>query len=289
MYADAREAALRALRRAVYLLDRELAPGAKVRAFLAAADVVAALGPDELVRRVRAGSLTELDGIGSSTGSVITSAVLDEPSAYLAELEQRSAIDCGPGASLLEALRGDCHLHTTWSDGGAPVAAMAAAARALGHEWLVITDHSPRLRGVGPDELAAQRAEIDRVNADLAPFRVLTGVEVDILEDGSLDLPQHVLAELDLVVASVHSAFRLPPAEMTRRLVTAIANPCTDVIGHPTNRKVPGRWGKGRAGSEFDAEIVLAACARFDTAIELNCRPERLDPPADLLDRKSVV
>lgn len=277
-------AAEHALLRAVYLLDRELAPAAKVRAFLGAIAVIRRLDPGELVDRVGRGTLTELDGIGPSTASVIGAAVRGEPSRYLDELDARSRVECTVGAKIRAALVGECHLHTTWSDGGASVAAMAEAARSLGHRWLVVTDHSPRLRGVDPEALVAQRREIDRVNEAMAPFRVLRGVEVDILVDGSLDLPAEVLAELELVVASVHSKFSLPPEEMTRRLVTAIADPRTDVIGHPTNRKVAGRWGKGRAGSSFDPEIVMAACARFDTALELNCRPERQDPPDEILE-----
>jgi len=126
-----------------------------------------------------------------------------------------------------------------------------------------------------------QLDEVVTLNEELAPFRVLSGMEVDIFEDGSLDLANDMLARLDVVVASVHSKLRMPAPDMTRRLVTAVANPHVDILGHMTNRKVSGT---GRAPSEFDAEIVFAACSKFDTAVEINCRPERQDPPEELLE-----
>ena len=136
------------------------------------------------------------------------------------------------------------------------------------------------LRGVAQMTEFDQEQPIEALNAELAPFRVLTGLEVDILVDGSLDLSEEMLARLDLVVASVHSKFRMPADEMTRRMVMAVASPHVDVLGHMTNRKVVGG---GRAPSDFDAEIVFAACAQFGTAVEINCRPERQDPPDELL------
>jgi len=273
-----------ALRTAVYYLDRELAPSNKVRAFLRAIDIVDELGDEAIAARVNAGTLEELPGIGKSTGSVIADAVLGRPSAYLADLDERSRIPLAEGAELRAHLKGDCHSHTTWSDGGASTRQMAETAAGLGHDYLVITDHSPRLtiaHGLSEERLAAQLDEIAALNDELAPFRILTGVEVDILEDGSLDLPDEVLAGLDLVVASAHSKLKMDREAMTRRLVMAVANPHTDVLGHCTNRKLVGR---GRAPSVFDSDIVWAACARFDTAVEINCRPERLDPPDELLD-----
>ena len=273
-----------ALRQAIYYLDRELAPGQKVRAFQRAIDVVAGLPDGEVEARVAAGTLDELSGIGKSTGAVIEAAVRGEPSSYLADLERRSTVPLGEGATLRAALRGDCHVHSTWSDGGASIADMAAAAQALGHEYLVMTDHSPRLtvaHGLSEARLAEQLDEIDALNRELAPLRVLTGLEVDILVDGSLDLSDAMLERLDVVVASVHSKFRLPADEMTQRMVLAIASPHVDILGHMTNRKVSGG---GRPPSKFDADIVFAACARFGTAVEINCRPERQDPPDELLD-----
>jgi putative hydrolase len=272
-----------ALQRAIHYLDRELAPGQKVRAFQKAIDVIVEAGPEEVTTRAEAGTLTELDGIGKSTAEVIVDAIRDTPDGYLARLEERSRIPEGAGGPVLGALRGDCHAHTTWSDGGAPLRAMAETAIGLGHEWMVITDHSARLtiaHGLNEERLRWQLDEIEALNEELAPFRILTGMEVDIFEDGSLDLADDMLARLDLVVASVHSKLKLPRRQMTERMVNAIASPHTDVLGHCTNRKLVGR---GRPPSEFDAEIVFAACARFDTAVEINCRPERQDPPEELL------
>ncbi len=272
-----------ALTEAVRLFDRGLAPGQKVRAFRNAIATVESLEAAELFERTKRGTLTELAGIGPSTATVIADAVLDRPSQYLADLEIRTRIDPGVGAELLGQLRGDCHSHTTWSDGGASVEAMARAAISLGHEYLVVTDHSPRLtvaHGLSPERLREQLAEIEQLNQQLAPFRILTGMEVDILVDGSLDLPDELLAELDLVVASVHSKLSMPEDEMTRRMVLAAASPHVDVLGHCTGRKVVGR---GRPPSRFDADLVFAACARYGTAVEINCRPERQDPPEELL------
>ncbi len=272
-----------ALERAVYLLDRDLAPAPKSKAFLRAAQVVASTDPDELRRLHREGRLKELAGIGESTGAVISEALDGRVPAYLSRLEETTVIPMGEGAELRAALRGDCHTHSLWSDGGAPIETMARAAAALGHDYMVLTDHSPRLtiaHGLSPERLAAQLDEVAQVNEAVAPFRVLTGMEVDILEDGTLDLADELLAELDVVVASVHSKLSMDERSMTRRMVSAVANPNVDILGHCTGRKVVG---KGRPQSRFDPELVFAACARFDTAVEINCRPERQDPPEEVL------
>jgi putative hydrolase len=174
-------------------------------------------------------------------------------------------------------------VHSLWSDGGAEIDVMARAARDLGHEYMALTDHSPRLtiaNGLSRERLLKQLDIVAALNEDLAPFRILTGIEVDILEDGKLDQDDDILARLDVVVASVHSKLRMEKQQMTRRMVTAIANPHTDVLGHCTGRYVTGR---GRPQSEFDAELVFHACEQFGTAVEINSRPERLDPPNDLL------
>jgi putative hydrolase len=272
-----------AFERITYLLDRELAPAYRVRAFLTAAEVVGELSDAELDQRVTGETLTDLEHIGDKTAAVIAEAYRGDTPAYLAELDA-TPLDPGEGADLRAALKGDCHAHSTWSDGGAPIAGMAKAAMGLGHEYLVMTDHSPRLtiaHGLNRVRLLAQLDEIEALNAELAPFRILTGIEVDIFEDGSLDQAEDLLARLDVVVASVHSKLRLSEQQMTQRMVLAVASPHVDILGHCTNRKVVG---KGRPPSVFDADIVFAACARFDTAVEINCRPERQDPPDDLLD-----
>ena len=162
---------------------------------------------------------------------------------------------------------------------------MAEAARAIGHDYVVLTDHSPRLtvaNGLSAERLERQLDVVAELNAELAPFRILTGIEVDILEDGTLDQKPSLLARLDLVVASVHSKLRMPSKDMTPRMVAAIANPHTDVLGHCTGRLVTGGRGT-RPESEFEADVVFAACAQFGVAVEINSRPERLDPPKRLL------
>jgi histidinol phosphatase-like PHP family hydrolase len=278
-----------ALRRIAFLLERSHEATYRVRAFRRAADVAGRTSSDELARRADAGTLGELPGIGSVTALVIAEAVRGETPVYLRRLEATAETPLDEAATAIRtALRGDLHTHSTWSDGGSPVAEMATTARELGHGYIALTDHSPRLRvanGLSADRLVRQLREIEELNATLAPFRILTGIEVDILEDGSLDQDEDLLARLDVVVASVHSKLRMPREEMTRRMVTAIANPHVDVLGHCTGRivKAGGRRGGLRPASEFDAEVVFHACREFDVAVEINSRPERLDPPKRLL------
>ncbi len=276
-----------ALLRVIHCLDRALASRYKTQAFVRALDVVRTLDPVELAERARDDRLTELDGIGDATAGVITEALAGRIPSYLAKVEAESRVAITPAGEVYrQALRGDCHLHSTWSDGGAPIEAMAATAIDLGHEYMVLTDHSARLtvaHGLDEVRLAKQLGEIERINADIATaghdFRILTGMEVDILEDGSLDLSDAMLARLDVVVASVHSKLRMERTQMTERMVMAVANPHVDILGHCTGRKV----GK-RPESQFDPDYVFAACAQFGTAVEINCRPERLDPPRRLID-----
>jgi putative hydrolase len=272
------------LRRIAYLLERAREPSYRVRAFRRAADTVAALPRDELLDRVAGERLRELPGIGDVTARVVAEALAGETPVYLRRLEAIGETPLAEGTeALLSALRGDCHVHSDWSDGGSPIREMAEAARALGHEYMVLTDHSPRLtiaNGLSPDRLREQLDVVAALNEELAPFRILTGIECDILEDGSLDQEDALLERLDVVVASVHSKLRMPGPEMTRRMAYAVANPHTDILGHCTGRIVVGR---GRPESEFDAELVFTACAEFGTAVEVNSRPERLDPPKRLL------
>jgi putative hydrolase len=275
-----------ALRRIAFLLERAGEPTYRVKAFRTAAAVVSGLSPAELANQVREGTLTELKGVGKVTATVVAEAYDGEEPAYLSRLE--AEVD-GPvvagGAALRAALRGDCHTHSDWSDGGSPIDEMARAARDLGHEYVVLTDHSPRLtvaNGLSPDRLRQQLDVVAGLNEELAPFRLLTGIEVDILEDGSLDQEAGLLERLDVVVASVHSKLRMGAADMTRRMVAAVANPHTDILGHCTGRLVTGGRGT-RPESEFDAELVFEACRQFDVAVEINSRPERLDPPRRLL------
>ena len=158
-----------------------------------------------------------------------------------------------------------------------------SAARDIGHEYWSLTDHSARLtvaHGLDAERLCAQLEVVAELNSKLAPFRILTGIEVDILEDGTLDQDEDLLAQLDVVVASVHSKLRMDSGPMTRRMVRAIENPNTDILGHCTGRIVVGR---GRPESTFDHAEVVRACASTGTAVEINSRPERLDPPEEIL------
>ena len=270
-----------ALRQIAFQLERTGAPTYRVRAFRRAAEVTSGLELAELNRRAADGSLQALPGIGPATAEVIIQAVAGRDPDYLTNL--LGGAEPAPATAMRDALRGDCHAHSDWSDGGSPPREMAEAARDLGHDWMALTDHSPRLtvaNGLSAKRLTDQLELIGKLNDELAPFRILTGIEVDILEDGGLDQREDLLARLDVVVASVHSKLRMPAPEMTRRMLRAIANPHVDVLGHCTGRMVAGR---GRPQSQFDAERVFAACRDHGVAVEINCRPERQDPPDELL------
>jgi len=272
-----------ALERIGYLLDRAREKSYRVRAYQRAAETVRSLTPEELAARVKAGTLEELEGIGPKTASIVVEVLETGTTGYLTKLEEETAVRIGGGDELRTQLKGDCHVHSTWSDGGAEIDVMARAARDLGHEYIVLTDHSPRLtiaNGLDRERLLRQLDVVEALNEELTPFRILTGIEVDILEDGSLDQDDDILERLDVVVASVHSKLRMDGAEMTRRMATAVANPHVDILGHCTGRIVVGR---GRPESSFDAELVFHACQLYGTAVEINSRPERLDPPRRLL------
>lgn len=278
---------IQALREIAFLLERDQAESYRVKAYRTAAHALEAAGANEVTQRARAGTLADLVGIGPKTAAVASEALQGGTPHYLVELRERPGPDeslDAEASSLLAAQRGDCHTHSDWSDGGSPPREMAEACVALGHEWAVLTDHSPRLtvaRGLSRERLERQLDLVAEINAELAPFRYLTGIEVDIHEDGSLDQDDELLDRLDVVVASVHSKLRMEKRPMTERMVTAIANPRVDILGHCTGRLVTER--KPRPESEFDVDIVLEACRRFDVALEVNSRPERLDPPRRIL------
>jgi putative hydrolase len=273
-----------ALRRIAYLLEADRAESYKVRAFRRAAATVDEVDPEVVTRLAASRRLTDLPGVGDTTARVIAEAVAGQTPGYLRQLEEEPRpTPTGRAAELRGMLRGDCHSHSDWSDGGSPIAEMAGAAADLGHDYLALTDHSPRLtvaHGLDAERLTRQLEVVDTLNAELAPFRILTGIEVDILEDGSLDQDPDLLARLDIVVASVHSKLKMDAPHMTRRMIAAIESPHTDILGHCTGRILVGR---GRAESQFDHGAVFEACARTGTAVEINSRPERLDPPDPLL------
>jgi putative hydrolase len=274
------------LRRIAFLLERAHEATYRVRAFRGAAAAIAALDAADLARHAERGTLTSLPGVGKVTALCVTESLAGTEPVYLRRIEATGAQPLSvseAGTALRALLRGDCHTHSDWSDGGSPIREMAEAARDLGHEYIVLTDHSPRLtvaNGLTAERLIRQLGEVAVLNEELAPFRILTGIEVDILDDGGLDQVPELLEQLDVVVASVHSKLRAPRAEMTARMLGAIANPNMDILGHCTGRLVSGR---GRPESEFDAERVFAACAENGVAVEVNSRPERLDPPKRLL------
>ena len=282
-----------ALDRIAYLLEKTRQPTYRVRAFRSASRLIRDLPEGEAQERAATGRLRELKGVGETTEKVILEALAGEIPSYLRKLEEEHQRDVeggdgqpalsGPAAELRQALKGDCHTHSDWSDGGSPIDEMARAARDLGHEYVVLTDHSGGLKvakGLSAERLRKQLDLVAALNKELAPFRILTGIEVDILEDGSLDQETELLARLDVVVASVHSKLRMERDEMTRRMAVAVANPHVDVLGHCTGRLVVGR---GRPESEFDPELIFTACREYGTAVEINSRPERLDPPKRLL------
>lgn len=260
------------------LLERERASRYRAKAFRQAAATLKALPRDVANDPSR---LRGTKGIGESTFAVIRQAQAGEVPEYLVSL--RGDVAPERVSALRARLRGDLHAHTEWSDGTTPIAVMADAARALGHEYLAITDHSPRLRvarGLSAERLREQLPLVRAESRD--GLTMLTGIEVDILEDGALDQEPDLLAELDVVVASVHSKLRMEAREMTKRMIAAVSQPHVNVLGHCTGRLVQGERGT-RPASRFDAHAVFDACASNGVAVEINSRPERQDPPDELI------
>lgn len=279
-----------ALRRIAFLLERAREDTYKIKAFRAAAAAILPLSDDEVAEHAANGTLKSLSGVGSSTALVIADAINGEMPERLAALEEQYAGPLAPGGRELRALvRGDLHSHSDWSDGGSPIEEMAMTAIELGHDYLVLTDHSPRLtiaHGLSAERLQRQLGVVDAVNDHLAGtgFTLLKGIEVDILDDGRLDQTDLMLSKLDLRVASVHSKLAMDPDAMTRRMLGAIRNPRMNVLGHCTGRLVTGNRGT-RPSSRFDSSAVFTACVENNVAVEINSRPERRDPPTQLLEQ----
>jgi putative hydrolase len=272
-----------ALREIAYFKDRAREDARRVMAYRNAADTVERLDDAQREKHGQANSWQSLPGIGPKTAKVIAQAWAGQEPDVLVELRE-TAGDLG-GGEIRAALKGDLHLHSNWSDGSAPIPEMMAAAKALGHEYCALTDHSPRLtiaNGLSPERLRRQLDVIDELRDQFAPMRILTGIEVDILDDGSLDQEPELLERLDVVVASVHSKLSMDSTSMTRRMVRAVSDGQADVLGHCTGRLVTGNRGQ-RPESKFDAEKVFTACRDHGTAVEINSRPERRDPPTRLL------
>ncbi len=260
------------------LLERERSSRYKSKAFRAASDAIAGLSEAQLRD---AASLRRRPGIGASTFSVIQEALAGQVPDYLADLRARAGVQ--RESTLRALLRGDLHAHSDWSDGLTSIDLMVEAGRALGHEYLALTDHSPRLRvanGLTAERLRSQLEVVAGMSG--GGFTLLSGIEVDILDDGGLDQDPGLLDELDVVVASAHSKLRMERGPMTRRLVAAASDPHVDVLGHVTGRLVEGSRGT-RPPSTFDAGEVFAACAEHGVAVEINSRPERQDPPDELI------
>lgn len=308
-----------ALHEIAFWLERDLAPTFKVQAFRKAAAAIDGVDRSGLEARLASGALARTKGVGSRSLEVIGQALDGAVPDYLQALrdtERETLSDAGE--ALLGQLRGDLHAHSDWSDGGSPVELMVDTAALLGREYLAVTDHSPSLRvahGLDADRLTEQLDLLEAIRASrqaaaggsagadsggnagddsggnagddsgrsgTAAIRVLAGIEVDILEDGTLDQTPEMLDRLDVVVASVHSKLRADSRTMTERMLGGIRDPHTNVLGHCTGRLVQGSRGE-RPPSTFDARAVFDACAAAGVAVEINARPERQDPPDDLI------
>ena len=267
-----------------FLLEQERASEFKTKAFRTAARTLAAIPAGDRAAQAADGRLKKTKGIGGTTYEVIVEALDGRVPEYLSNL--RETVTPLPESKLLGKLRGDLHTHSEWSDGTTPIESMLAAAKSLGREYLALTDHSPRLtvaNGLSADRLRDQLKVVAKLNEAEKDVRLLSGIEVDILDDGGLDQVDPMLEKLDIVVASVHSKLRMEASEMTARMLGAVENPRTNILGHCTGRLVEGSRGT-RPPSQFDAKAVFAACAANGVAVEINSRPERRDPPGALID-----
>jgi putative hydrolase len=269
-------AAAQALSEIGYLLRQDPKEVFRAKAFSMAAWSIALERPDLAALR-KADRLTTIEGVGAGIAKVLADLIDTGGSRYLERLREQLKQPAHPEESVIDFshYQGDIHSHTKWSDGRATMLEMAEGARALGYRYLGITDHSPRIKvvnGLDAERLVAQSAEMAGVQAQVPEVTLLQGIEVDILEDGSLDLPDAVLEILDVVIASPHVKLRQEPSAMTERMLRAVSHPHVDVIGHPTGRR-PG----SREGGTYDFEGVFKEAAKHGVALELDCDPARMD------------
>jgi putative hydrolase len=259
-----------------YLLRQDPEEKFRAKAFSAAAWSLAVTRPN-LEALHGSNELTTLEGVGAGIAKVLAEVLETGHSRYLDRLREQSKQPARDDESVLDfaQYRGDVHSHSTWSDGKATMLEMARGAEAMGYSYLGVTDHSPRIKvvnGLDADRLLAQSREMAEVQAQVPRVALLQGIEVDILEDGALDLPDMVLELLDVVIASPHMKLRQEPAAMTERMLRAVSHPYVDVIGHPTGRR-PG----SREGASYDFEAVFKEAARNGVALEIDCDPARMD------------
>lgn len=259
-----------------YLLRQDPKERYRARAFSAAAWTIVLERPD-LAKLQRTDSLTSIEGVGEGIARVLSDVVTTGQSRYLNRLRELTQQPASEDETRLDFARyqGDVHSHTKWSDGRATMLEMAQGAEALGYKYLGITDHSPRItvvHGLDAERLVAQAREMAEVQEQVDGVALLQGIEVDILEDGALDLPDAVLEILDVVIASPHVKLRQEPSAMTERMMRAVSHPHVDVIGHPTGRR-PG----SREGATYDFEGVFKEAAKHDVALEIDCDPARMD------------
>ncbi|RFA19833.1 PHP domain-containing protein [Subtercola boreus] len=275
-----------ALNEIAFRLERDRAPQFKVQAFRRAADTVGVWSPAELRVRAGDGRLKATKGIGASTLEVIRQSLDGDVPDRLQKLRDAQTSPLSDaGRALAELVRGDLHSHSDWSDGTTRIPLMVDAAVSLGREYLALTDHSPHLtvaHGLTAERLTEQLDVVAGLDEATDGLRLLSGIEVDILDDGALDQTPELLDRLDVVVASIHSHLRADRRTMTERMLGAITDRHTSILGHCTGRLVEGSRGT-RPPSEFDAERVFAACAENGVAVEINARPERQDPPDELI------
>ncbi len=259
-----------------YLLRQDPEERFRAKAFSAAAWSLAIERPD-LATLHASHELTSLEGVGSGIAKVLAEVLDTGHSRYLDRLREQMKQPARDDESVLDfaQYKGDVHSHSTWSDGKATMLEMARGAEAMGYSYLGVTDHSPRIKvvnGLDADRLLAQSREMAEVQAQVPGVALLQGIEVDILEDGALDLPDMVLELLDVVIASPHVKLRQERAAMTERMLRAVSHPHVDVIGHPTGRR-PG----SREGANYDFEAVFKEAARHHVALEIDCDPARMD------------